>query len=110
MKWLKNLLHAAFPDNAPELDLHGLQVTEALERVEQTLEQVRAGGLTRLRIICGKGKHSKGGRGVLREAVAGWLDAHGYAGRYRRKMERDGLDGSILVELERDGKNSNANG
>jgi DNA-nicking Smr family endonuclease len=100
MKWLKALLRSAYPDNAPELDLHGLRVPEALDRVAAALATAEAEGLGKLRIICGKGRHSPGGKGVLREAVAGWLDAHGYAGRYRRRVEGDGLDGSILLELK----------
>ena len=99
MKWLEALLRSAYPDNAPELDLHGLRVPEALEQVATALEKSEAQGLQQLRIICGKGRHSPGGKGVLREAVAGWLDAHGYEGCYRRRVEGDGLDGSILLEL-----------
>lgn len=88
------------------MDLHGLRVPEALEVVGRALQQGEASGASRLRIVCGKGKGTPGGVGVLREAVAGWLDAHGYSGRYRRQVDRDGRDGAIWVELQRrDGGN-----
>ena len=99
MKWLRMLSRAAFPNRSPEIDLHGLRVYEALSAVEQALHEAEKAGDNRIRIVCGKGKGSPGGRGVLREAVAGWLEEHGYAGRYRRDMDRDGRDGAIYVHL-----------
>ena len=44
MNWLKTLLSAAYPDNTPELDLHGLRVPEALERVADVLARAEAQG------------------------------------------------------------------
>lgn len=99
MKWLRLLLAAAWPDKAPEIDLHGLRVPEALGAVRTALAVARKSGAPRLRIVCGKGRGSPGGKGVLREAVAGWLEANGYAGRYRREMDRDGRDGALSVDL-----------
>lgn len=106
MRWWRRLVGAAFPGTAPEIDLHGLRVPEALATVAQALEQARREGATHLRIVCGKGRGSPGGVGVLREAVAGWLDAHGYAQRYRRDVDRDGRDGAIRVTLTKDGGSS----
>jgi DNA-nicking Smr family endonuclease len=99
VSWLRRLLTAAFPGAAPELDLHGMRVPEALDAVEAALAEVTSGGGKGLRIVCGKGKGSPGGVGVLRSAVAGWLDAHGYEGRYRREVDSDGRDGVLWVEL-----------
>ncbi len=99
MNWLRRLLGAAWPDAVPELDLHGLRVPEALEAVRRALLDAEREGDHELRIVCGKGRGSPGGRGVLREAVAGWLEAHGYRGRYRREMDRDGRDGALRVAL-----------
>jgi DNA-nicking Smr family endonuclease len=97
--WLRRLLSIAFPDSAPELDLHGMKVPEALAAVDRALAEVASQGGNGLRIVCGKGQGSPGGVGVLRSAVAGWLDAHGYQGRYRREVDRDGRDGVLWVEL-----------
>ncbi|MBI5446839.1 MAG: Smr/MutS family protein [Deltaproteobacteria bacterium] len=99
MKRLRALVSAAFPGVVPELDLHGLRVPEALEAVRRALEKAEARGDRELRIVCGKGRGSPGGVGVLREAVPGWLEANGYAGRYRRLLDADGRDGAVLVRL-----------
>ncbi len=99
MRWLRTILRTAIPETAPEVDLHGTRVPEAISAVEGALRRAEAQGVGEIRIVCGKGLGSRGGVGVLREAVAGWLDAHGYAGRYRRQLARDGRDGAILVRL-----------
>lgn len=99
MKWLRRLFTAAWPDTAPEIDLHGLRVPEALAAVRNALAAARRAGAPRLRIVCGKGRGSPGGKGVLREAVAGWLEANGYSGRYRREVDRDGRDGALSVDV-----------
>lgn len=99
MNLLRSVMRAAFPDAAWEVDLHGMRVPQALDAVANAIEAAEKAGGGRLRIICGKGKRSAGGTGVLREAVGGWLDANGYAG-FRRNVESDGLDGSILLDVE----------
>jgi len=99
VSWLRRILSQAFPQVSPEIDLHGLRVPEALAAVEQALQQAESRGASRLRIVCGKGLGSAGGRGVLREAVAGWLEHHGYRGRYRRDVSADGRDGALWVDV-----------
>lgn len=99
MSVLRSLLRSAFPESCPEIDLHGLRVPEALALVEKALEEAARQAEPEVRIVCGKGRGSPGGVGVLREAVCGWLDAHGYAGRYRRVVDADGRDGSVRVTL-----------
>ncbi len=101
MKWLRTILGIAFPGASPELDLHGMRVPEALAAVEEAVRRAEAEGVSEIRIVCGKGLGSPGGVGVLRTAVAGWLETHGYAGRYRREVDRDGRDGAILVRVSR---------
>ncbi|TLM99861.1 hypothetical protein FDZ71_15180 [bacterium] len=100
MKFLRKIFSAATPGAMPEIDLHGLKVPLALEKVEEAIREVSSKGGGDIRIICGKGKGSRGGMGVLREAVAGWLDAHGLEGKYRRDLESDGLDGAIILTVE----------
>ncbi|KAL9711821.1 hypothetical protein Ac2012v2_004894 [Leucoagaricus gongylophorus] len=49
-------------DNKPhEVDLHGLYVKEAISYTDRALEQARARGDKELRLIVGKGLHSKNG-------------------------------------------------
>ncbi len=102
MDIFRKLMRAAFPDKTWEVDLHGMRVEEALATVAEAIAATGEAGGATIRIICGKGKHSKGGKGVLREAVAGWLEAHGH-GDYKRKVEGDGLDGSIIVQVNAKG-------
>jgi len=109
MTWLRRLLAQAFPQSTPEIDLHGLRVPEALAAVERALRHAEGNGASKIRIVCGKGLGSVGGKGVLREAVAGWLEHHGYQGRYRRDVSADGRDGALWVELESRGGEENAN-
>ena len=99
MNWLRRVIASAFPASCPELDLHGLRVPEALAEVEGFLARAESQGVGEVRIVCGKGRHSRGGLGVLRTAVPGWLESHGYAGRYRREVDRDGRDGAVRVSL-----------
>lgn len=99
MSLLKKLLSAAFPDKTYEIDLHGLRVPEALDRVRDMVAELEKLGGGKVRIICGKGRGSPGGVGVLGEAVCGWLTAHGYGERFHRVMDADGRHGSIMLEL-----------
>ena len=47
---------AGLPDHT--IDLHGLIRDEALRKVETVVKEMRVRGITKLRIITGKGKHS----------------------------------------------------
>ena len=83
----------------PTLDLHGLKVPDALRETEQFLREAQESGIESVRIVYGKGRHSPSGRGVLRDAVTGWLDAHGrhLVRRYERRPDASGADGGIIV-------------
>lgn len=59
-----------------QIDLHGLHVAEAIERLPVALESTTA---SRVRVLTGSGHHTKGtGRARLRPAVRSWLERHGY--------------------------------
>lgn len=55
-----------------ELDLHGLRRDQAERAVGDFLRRSQGDGLGVVRIICGRGLHSRE-RAVLQEAVEGWL-------------------------------------
>jgi DNA-nicking Smr family endonuclease len=55
------------------LDLHGARVERAREMLVAFLAAERARGRELVLVIVGKGRHSPGGRGVLRDEVADWL-------------------------------------
>lgn len=85
----------------PTLDLHGVGVQEAIEQVEGFLRASQQLGVPRVRIVYGKGRHSRGGRGVLREVVPRWLETEGarYVARWERRLDASGLDGGAEVDL-----------
>ena len=56
----------------PTVDVHGLKKHEAIECVEKKLRELQLAGMKRLRVIVGKGLHSKMGIAVLKPTV---LDA-----------------------------------
>lgn len=85
-----------------ELDLHGLREAEAERAVERFLvAQSRARSLAVV-IVHGRGRGSEGGRGVLRDAIAGWLSKGRAAGLVRAFVtapEARGGAGAVLVLL-----------
>jgi DNA-nicking Smr family endonuclease len=58
------------------IDLHGLTRAEALTRLRNVLQRAR-GKNHRILVITGKGNNSEEGRGILREAVARFLETDG---------------------------------
>ena len=95
---IRKLLRQAL-DLIPTLDLHGLGVQDALKETEQFLRDAQAERLGSVRIVYGKGRGSRGGRGVLREVIPRWLDTDGrpYVRRYERRPDASGLDGGMIV-------------
>lgn len=78
------------------VDLHGLHVSEALERLPRMLE----GAEGEVRILTGTGHHTKGtGRARLRPAVRKWLSENGYV--FEEVMDANEFVGSFRVEAAR---------
>ncbi|MEL7626264.1 MAG: endonuclease MutS2 [Anaerolineaceae bacterium] len=74
-----------------ELDLRGLRVEDALDRLDQYLEHSFSAGLPFGRIIHGKGT------GALRETVRDTLRHSTYVSRWERGGETEGGDGVSVV-------------
>lgn len=85
----------------PTLDLHGLGVRAAIEETERFVREAAAAGEREVRIVYGKGHGSRGGIGVLRQAIPAWLEQHGedLVERFARDLDRDGNDGAMRVWL-----------
>ncbi|KAI9498275.1 hypothetical protein BDB00DRAFT_755032 [Zychaea mexicana] len=62
------------PDD--EIDLHGLFVKEATEKVDEALRRCQRNGQDHLTIIVGKGLHSPGQIAKLKPAIAGMIQKH----------------------------------
>jgi len=78
-----------------ELDLRGLMVEEALEKVDKYLDDAYLSSLASVRIIHGKGT------GALRSAVREQLKHHRHVAQYRFGAFNEGGDGVTVVELKK---------
>ncbi|MGI6541908.1 MAG: endonuclease MutS2 [Limnochordia bacterium] len=77
-----------------ELDLRGLKVDEALERVDKYIDDCMLSGIPRARIIHGKGT------GALRQAVREQLAGLPQVRRFRFGEAGEGGDGVTVVEFQ----------
>ena len=87
-----------------ELDLHGLTVEEARERVASFLNQCLRCGLRCVRIVHGKGLRSKNREPVLKRKVAGWLMQREEVLAYCQARPADGGGGAVVVLLKGGGR------
>lgn len=58
------------------IDVHRLKVQEAIEKVEQALYDAIVTNTPELRIITGRGNHSKGGIPAIKLAVIGLMQEY----------------------------------
>ena len=76
------------------VDLRGMRVDEALEKVELFLDAVYAANLGGAYIIHGHGT------GALKRAVRGWLPTSNYVKEFRRGERTEGGDGVTVAFLK----------
>ncbi len=82
------------------LDLHGLTVDEARERLAAFVAGQRDHERRCVLIIHGKGLRSPGGRSVLKAFVHDWLDGHRAIATFCTALPRDGGDGAVYALLK----------
>ena len=83
-------------------DLHGLGVHEARARTEETVQAARTKGERVVLLIHGKGRHSSGGKPILRGEVAAWLSqdaASVHVAAFASALPDDGGEGAMYVLL-----------
>ncbi len=86
------------------LDLHGLRVAVAERRLAAFLAEESAAGTSLVLVIVGQGRHSPGGAGVLRGAIAEWLTATPAAAHvlaFRTAPPALGGNGGVLVLVKK---------
>lgn len=83
------------------LDLHGKTQEEALAAVTAFLSDCRAHRIRKVSIITGKGLHSEGGVGVLRDAVIALLDSDGGISEKNNAPLQYGGNGALWVILKK---------
>ena len=95
-KTMVHKISAAKTENiSPELDLRGLLVEEALDKVDKYLDDAYLSSLAQVRIIHGKGT------GALRSAVRDQLKHHRHVKSYHFGAFNEGGDGVTVAELKK---------
>jgi DNA-nicking Smr family endonuclease len=83
------------------LDLHGHDSDAARRKVTRFVATERDRGRRLVLVIVGKGRHSAGGRGVLRDEIAEWLSASAGVLAFRTAPRELGGSGAVVVLLSR---------
>ncbi len=99
---LRRLRRGIVPIDA-RLDLHGLRVEEAKERVTEFLRESHAKRERCVLVVHGKGGHSAGGIGVLRGEIAAWLSQgrpSEHVAAFATSQDADGGEGAMYVLLK----------
>ncbi len=100
-----SILHSLedpFLEVEAECDLHGFTARDAEREVRRFVEASQRGGKRWVRIIVGKGLHSKGGKGTLRDHVVSALSQRTsarYVLAFRTAPQRLGGTGALTVRL-----------
>ncbi|KAI5074844.1 hypothetical protein GOP47_0010805 [Adiantum capillus-veneris] len=81
-----------------ELDLHGLFVKEAIEKVEQRIALCKEMGRKDLVVIVGKGNHSRDGNAILKPIVEKFIQKYSLSVTVGKPN-----DGCIYVEFDNPG-------
>jgi DNA mismatch repair protein MutS2 len=89
----RNIRLDAPADSDSELKVIGLNVDEALSRVDKFLDQAFLNGLDNVRIIHGHGK------GILRSAIAEFLSSHPQVESYALASPEKGGGGATLAKI-----------
>lgn len=98
-KLLKRLRRGEFSIQ-DELDLHGYFAQEAKPAVHAFINEAAASDVSAIRIIHGKGLHSKHKKPVLKNLILGWLRKNQYVIAVCSTPANDGSTGAIYVLLK----------
>lgn len=85
------------PKNPYQIDLHGLTVQQAFDKVKKTLSAHYKKGSRRILIITGKGTT---GKGLIKNEFAGWMENPKLA-KYIRAWRWQNAGGAAVIELKK---------
>ena len=100
-RWISSLRRGEFSIQA-HLDLHGLNVVEARKAFDEFIQRNLSKGHSCVRIIHGRGKHSQGGKSILKEQLTKWLGTRlmsRYVIAYTSACLSDGGGGALYILL-----------
>lgn len=80
-----------------ELDLHGYFAQEAKSTVHDFINQAAAADISAIRIVHGKGLHSKNKKPILKNLILGWLRKNQHVLAVCSTPANDGSTGAIYV-------------
>lgn len=84
-------------ENPYQIDLHGLTVQEAFDKVKKTLSLHYKKGIHHILIITGKGTT---GKGLIKNEFSGWMENPKLA-QYIRSWRWQNAGGAAFIELKR---------
>jgi len=87
---------------AESLDLHGMTSDEAERALRGFFDRLRGPRERAVLVVHGRGSHSPGGRGILRDEIAGWLASSPLADHvlcFATARPKDGGSGAVYVLL-----------
>ncbi len=83
-----------------ELDLHGLIASEAKAMTHEFINECAYHNVSAVRIIHGKGNHSRNKKPVLKNLIIGWLKKNQFVIAATSTPRNDGSTGAIYVLLK----------
>jgi len=90
--WIFNANNGGSPPGT--VDLHGLYVHEAIDRTESAIQAAQQNGQPSLRVIVGKGLHSKGHVAKIKPAIEQLMTKYNFAAELDPENE-----GVLIVHL-----------
>ena len=84
-----------------ELDLHEMTLNEAIPATEAFLESCHKKGCRKVRIVTGKGLHSKNGEAVLKPAITALCQRSPHVREIDTPKASEGGSGALTVILKR---------
>ena len=103
-RWLSRL-RKGFLSIQAHLDLHGLTLTEARESFDAFVHQSLIHGYSCVRVVHGRGKHSKGNQPKLKKYLVKWLNTRRMSNHviaYSTARLVDGGGGALYILLGRE--------